>query len=75
MTSRCLGLLFSLFLRLFCPQQKIYWLQKYLTENIEAIGANSFKIRVIENRDKRAIVGRSHFSDEFVYVSPECVSV
>ena len=49
--------------------------EKYLTENIEEIWANSFKIRAIENRDKRAIVGTSHFSDEFVYVSPKCDSV
>ena len=42
-------------------------LEKYLTKNIEEIWANSFKIRAIENRDKRAIiVGTSHFSDEFV---------
>ena len=42
-------------------------LEKYLTKNIEEIWANSFKIRAIENPDKRAIiVGTSHFSDEFV---------
>ena len=52
-----------------------YLLEKYLTENIEEIWANSFKIRAIGNRDKRAIVGTSHFSDELVYVSPKCVSV
>ena len=77
MTSRCLGLLFSLFLGLICRQEMILArniLEKYLTENIEEIWANSFKIRAIENRDKRAIVGTSHFSDEFVYVSPKCVS-
>ena len=51
MTSRCLGLLFSLFLGLICRQEMILArniLEKYLTENIEEIWANSFKIRAIE---------------------------